>query len=212
METTRRMLEAAKEQQIDTIVATPHFYADRMTLERFFRKRDRVLEQTRSLAAQNGIRLFSGAEVAYFHGMSTAEGLEAFCIENTELFLLEMPFRAWTNSDVAEVSRLIERGFQIIFAHLERFYSLQEDPKILPALLELPVLVQVNAASLLGPLFKHRGLKQCLRGVVLLGSDCHNLSGRPENLQAGREALAKKAGRRYLEQSDELAQRLLGLL
>ena len=39
------MLKRSKQQGIDVIVATPHFYADSNTIEHFLNKRARALEQ-----------------------------------------------------------------------------------------------------------------------------------------------------------------------
>ena len=121
-----------------------------------------------------------------------------------------MPFRAWSERDLYEIERLLNGGITPVIAHLERFYQFQKDKKIIPALLDFPVLIQINAECLLH-------WRQCRQAVKLfkggqahlLGSDCHNLVNRPQNLLAGREVLEKKLGQQCLSQIDELGASLL---
>ncbi len=204
------MLKRSREQGITTIVATPHFYADSNTIGRFLEKRERSLEQIQGCGDFPAPKIVSGAEVCFFSGIGHADDIEKLCIGSTNLLLLEMPFRAWSERDLYEIERLLNGGITPVIAHLERFYQFQKDKKIIPALLDFPVLIQINAECLLH-------WRQCRQAVKLfkggqahlLGSDCHNLVNRPQNLLAGREVLEKKLGQQCLSQIDELGASLL---
>lgn len=206
-EMTAQMLDAAKAQGVEVLVATPHFYADRMSLRRFAENRRRALEEACPLAEERGIRLIRGAEVAFFSGISHANDLEELCLEGTDLLLLEMPFRPWTDGDLQEVDSLLRRGYSVILAHPERF--LPAERKAMSALLDLPVLVQINGGSLLNRRTRRKAVKLLGRGDALLGSDCHNLTDRPVNLQAGRNAAAELLGADFLARLDQLGDQLL---
>lgn len=206
-----QMLQAAAEQGIDVMVATPHFYADSMSIERFLRHREEALQKVLSCQRQEQILIICGAEVAFFSGISRAEGIEQLRIGDTNLMLLEMPFRAWSDRDLYEVERLVGRGLTPVIAHVERFYPFQKDKGMISALMEMPVYIQMNAECLLSWRSRRLPVKLFRTGAAhLLGSDCHNVSSRPQNLAEGRAILERKAGRDCLEEMDRLGAALLG--
>ena len=58
--------------------------------------------------------------------MSRSEGMEALCIEGTELLLLEMPFCPWSRRALREVWELQARtGLRVMLAHVERYLRWQ---------------------------------------------------------------------------------------
>lgn len=208
---TAQMLQSASAQGIRTIVATPHFYADSTTIERFLRHRQRALDEVQEIAARNQIRIVCGAETAFFSEMSRAENLELLCFNNTNLIMVEMPFRGWTARDLREIEMLLRRGLRPVIAHLERFYQFQTDKGMIPELLDMPVYIQINAGCLLHWNRRRQAIKLFKDGQAhLLGSDCHNISTRPENLAEGRAVLEKKLGRQALRRIDRLGKTLLG--
>ena len=77
MEMTREMLNEECAQGVKTIVATPHFYANRKSIRDFLEVRACRLEEVREALDEMGpeadIRLMAGAEVYYFQGMGMAE-------------------------------------------------------------------------------------------------------------------------------------------
>lgn len=210
MEMTENMLRISASQGIEIMVATPHFYGVSMTIEKFLADRLTALHKTEEIAADLGIRIISGSETAFFPGISRAEGIEKLCIGDTKLLLLEMPFRPWTEKDVMEVGHLIRRGIRPVIAHLERFYQYQTDKGIIPAVLDMPVYVQLNAACLLHWNSRRLPIKLFKSGQAhLLGSDSHNITSRPQNLADGRNVLKKKLGSAFLEEMDRLGNSLL---
>lgn len=212
IETSLRMLTDATRQHIDVMVATPHFYADRMHVQSFLERREAAMDRLQSYVEDFELKVICGAEVAFFPYISRAEGLEELCIENTRLMLLEMPFRSWTDRDLHEVEELINRGIIPIFAHLERFCPYQKNLRMLDELTSLGGYGQVNAETFL-PIIKRRNALRLFRKAIvcLLGSDCHNASSRPVNLEAGRKILKEKLGIGVLEEMDNLSASLLGI-
>lgn len=206
------MLKREKAQGVDKILLTSHFYADRMRMGSFLDRRDEAFDKISGVAHDMGIELQKGAEVAFFPGIGRAEGIEKLVIEGTDLMLLEMPFRRWDDTDIAEVEHLIRRGIVPIIAHIERFFRYQRSKGIIEDLMDMDVLVQVNAECLLGGwaerrlainLFKHEW-------AHFLGSDCHNLETRRPNLGEGRQVLAEKLGQDVLKKIDNLGNEVLG--
>ena len=211
VETSLAMLEASRAQGVQYMVATPHFYATRDRVDTFLDRRREAWETLKSRMGADYPGIVLGAEVAFFRGISRAERLEALKIEGTDCLLLEMPFRPWSEDDVDEVSEILEkRGYTIILAHIERYLAMRGNADYIGNLLELPVLAQINAESLLD--WRQRGklIKMVRNGQVhLLGSDCHGIHHRPPNLGEGREILRKKTGTEYLDRIDWRSEELL---
>lgn len=208
---SRQMLRLSAEQGVEVVNATPHFYASRDRIERFLDRRSRAYDRLTEVLTPDLPRLHLGAEVAFFSGISDADRIDALCLEGTDVLLLELPFRPWSERDLAEVEALIRvRGFQLVLAHLERYLLIRENRNYIPRLLELPLQVQINAGSLLEWRRRGKALQLFRQGQAhLLGSDCHNLTDRPPNLTAGRQVLAKKAGQECLARVDAAGARLL---
>ncbi len=212
LEISEKMLDIQAAQGVEQIVLTPHFYADENRIERFLSRRSTALEALLPLAASRKISLIPGAEVAYFDAMSRAEGLEQLCLEGSRLMLLELPFRQWNRRDLDEIEGLLDKKYELILAHLERYIPFQRDKSILETLLTLPLLVQINAESLLTFRSRRMVLKLFAAGKAhLLGSDCHNLDSRRPNLAEGRGVLQKKLGPAFLEEMDARGSQLIAL-
>ena len=125
--TSLEMLKISKEQGIDYMVATPHFHATRISISHFLEAREEAYKCVSEHMESDMPKLIPGAEVAYFEGISEAEGIEKLTVGNTGLLLLEMPFGQWNQPMVSEVERLIEgRHIQIMLAHLERYLFVSE--------------------------------------------------------------------------------------
>ena len=210
VETSIGMLWMCKEHGVDTMIATPHFYADSNTVERFIDSRQKAYDKV--MAENMDIpQIIMGAEVAFFAGISRAEKTDALKVEGTDIMLLEMPFVTWSDSVVQEVRDLIEkRHFHIILAHIERFLQIPGNKPYVRQILELPVTVQVNAETLLDFRQKGKMLKMFKkRQAHIIGSDCHGMHHRVPNLWLGREVLEKKLGHEFLENMDSYGTKLL---
>ena len=206
--TSLAMLDMIKDQHTDILVATPHFYAsqDRIStfLERRKRSQDILFSALTKERPSDYPRILTGAEVAFFDGISKAEEIRHLTIENTNILLLEMPFVPWTERTLQEVAFLEQRGFRILIAHLERFLWIPGNKKQVQQLLELPVTIQINAEAFDGNWIHTRTLIHMFQNgkAHVLGSDCHGIHHRTPNLQKGREFLKKRAGSDILDKID----------
>lgn len=215
LDASMAMLEQIREQKVDYMVATPHFYASKDRIDSFLAKRANAWEQLSEAIEErdfyNAPQFFLGSEVAFFEGISRADQIDSLTIGDTNLLLLEMPFVPWTTQNVREVEKLIsDRKFHVIIAHLERFIWMPGNKKMIQSLLELPVTVQINAESFLE--WKHRRalLKMFRDGTAhILGSDCHGAHHRVPNLLEGRMVIEKKAGADVLHRMDMQGEKLL---
>lgn len=206
---TRWMLQR-QQQQVDAVVATPHFYADQDRIERFLARRQEGLDRMEEIKPWN-VSLYVGAEVLFFSGISQAMDIEKLCIEGTSLLLLEMPFMQWDDAMRKEIERLMQfRKLTVILAHIERYEGLQRKRRYFEEILRLPVIGQVNAGPFLKLGKRALSLKLLKSGKgQLLGSDCHNQSTRVPNLSEGRQVIERKLGKEYLTRIDDLGTMLL---
>ncbi len=185
------VLQACMEQNIDWIVATPHYYS-RVSVEEFLKQREEAFCRVKEVMDPNdtwpGISL--GAEVAYHVGLLYEDRLPELCYQGTDYLLLEMPFIHWTPNmlrDVQQIPGIF--GITPVIAHLERYLYMQ-DKRHIRELMDMDILVQINAEYILSVRHPYRIKRMIRRGHVdLLGSDCHDLTSRKQNLGAAREKL-----------------------
>ena len=223
-EMTEGMLLEEASQGADIVVATPHFYADRVSIPHFLARREQAVAKTRERMKQlrettTLPRIITGAEVYYFQGMGSARELPSLCVQNTDVLLLELPFEQWNSQVLQDVKDLIrKRKLTLVLAHIERYNEFQKDRSVWDEILSLPVIPQINAGSFL----KHGGLfrrdprrKFSLKFLeehprTILGSDAHNLTTRKPNMKDAMDAIAAAAGTEVLERMDEAAREVLG--
>ena len=204
VEESLKLLEIEAEQGIKRVVATPHFYANHDSPERFLERRANakaLLEK----ALENRIdmpKIEIGAEVHFFRGISDSEFLPELTITNKRFILIEMPDSDWSESMYSELESIYyQRGITPIIAHMDRYISPFRTRKIPEKFSKMPVLVQANASFFLeGGLTSKLALKLLKEDKIqLLGSDCHNLTKRPPKLGLAAEVIRKKLGEEYLE-------------
>ena len=196
------MLRMEREQGVDTVVLSPHFYGDRETADQFLRRRNKSfetlkaqLEQLDPRERESLPRLVLGAEVVWSSDLVECERVSELCIGQTKNLLLELPFTAWTNQMFNQMYDFMGRtGVMPVIAHLERYLKIQSK-KHIREVLELGVPIQVSAQILARPLAGHRAMNMLRRGQAhLLATDCHDTDGRAPNMKSGLEIVRRKLG------------------
>lgn len=206
VEESIRVMEESAKQGIGAIMATPHYYP-RETVANFARRRHAAYKLLDEKLKENQNRvpvLNLGAEVAYYNGIVYEEHLDQLCFGKSNYMLLEMPFAKWSSSVLADVWKLGSmRNIRIIIAHLERYLKLQ-DKKTINQLLDMDVMVQMNAEYILGFWTKRKAAYMLKKGVVqVLGSDSHNMEQRSPNLGAACKQLVQMGMDDVLEEIKE---------
>ncbi|MDO4315099.1 MAG: hypothetical protein Q4C45_04925 [Oscillospiraceae bacterium] len=202
VEMSLAMLRMERDQGVDTVVLTPHFYRDRESPEKFLSRRRAAGEALRdaleSLPEEERKtlpRLAVGAEVAWMPNLADWPELPRLCLGRSRNLLLELPFSPWSGQMIRQIYDLMGRtGITPVIAHIERYLKIQKAEHI-AEVLALGVPVQLSAEPLLHPLRRGRALK-LLRGrqVQLLASDCHNTTVRPPNLGPAAEIVKSRLG------------------
>ena len=201
IEDTRGQIALLNNAGVDTVVATPHFYPNRHTLEDFLYKVESSVEKLSSIDIPRP-RICLGAEVLYCDGIYNMQGLDKLCIRGTNILLLELPLDTWDDRLFDTVKELTER-YTVVLAHIDRYISWQRDG--IYSLIEIGALAQINAPSLfcrserklLTPLIESGD-------IYAVGSDLH---GAEKNTVKRFAMVSKKLGDHYgeiMQKSNEL--------
>lgn len=207
------MLSVLEAQGVDTVIATPHFYANDESVDNFLNRRKDSCESLYARCGDGNARVWCGAEVKYYSGISRMDGLEKLAIENTNLLLLEMPMTKWTNMMRQELLELINtRGLQIILAHIERYLAWQ-DLTVVQQLCESGARMQVNASFFDRLGSRKKAMKFLKAGWIhFIGSDCHNMTTRSPKLISAYDLIRKRFGEDYTSQMIKYGYHVLGHL
>ncbi len=181
VDTSLAMIETMKEQGVERIIATPHFYAhEERSLTEYLIRREIAYESIADFAAVQNIML--GAEIAIEHGISKIHGIDRLAVEDTGNILLELPFRDLEDWMLEEIDAIAsEYGLTVILAHVHRYleyYSAENMEK----LLKTDAVFQFNNEAFL--LERDRDLlKQLIddKKRIVFGSDAHNMGARRPN-------------------------------
>lgn len=190
-EMSHRMLQVLKQDGVELLAATPHFYAHKESPQTFLKRRQEAYE---CLAPpEDSPEILLGAEVAYFGGISRCEPMQELCIGDSRLLLVELPFSPWSKTVVREVMELGKNlSLTPVLAHIDRYRTNDGFWEALELFLRAGVLLQCNADAIGKFFFSRRLIRMIQDGQIhFIGSDCHNMTTRPPNLQKALRKLEK---------------------
>ncbi len=180
VEMSLEMLDEEKKQKITDVILTPHFYPETETISNFLLRREKSASMLlKNIKGKELPRLYLGAEVAYYYGISSNKELDKLCIEGTRAILIEMPFSRWRDFEIEEILKISDGlGFQPILAHIERYLDIVTK-KTLKRLYENNVMFQSNAEFFINPHTRKKALKLFSDNMIdFIGSDSHNMDTR----------------------------------
>lgn len=211
-EMSRTILETMHAQGVETVVATPHFYAHKDTPARFLERRSKAVARMEydPGCAPN---ILLGAEVAYFDGMSRTGELEQLQLGDSGLLLVEMPFGPWSQRMIRELCQLpLQLGLVPVLAHVERYRRRDQLPKFIKQLMGQEIYFQCNAEAFLSVRDRRWALNMLKGGAVhFLGTDTHNLTTRAPKLDQAVALISQKLGQDVPEELWDMAKELLKL-
>ena len=213
VEESLEMMLAYYHQNIGTVVATPHFYREKESIDSFLERRQYAYLKLRQRLAYeiNLPNILLAAEVCFYNGISRDEKVEKLFIGNSRLLLLEMPFCKWDQGIMGEVRSLITiNNIDVIIAHAERYLKCQNKIRDLLELINMGAVMQINTSNFRKRLFA-KTVYDLLRigNFFILGSDCHNMSDRSPDIKFASEAIALKLGNSHLKQIENLSESLI---
>lgn len=212
------MLRMEREQGIDTVALTPHFYPEQESLEKFLSRRaasyGKLREKIAALPDAERAQLpdlVLGAEVAWVSGLADMPGLEKLCYENSRYLLVELPFISWGDRLLRGLNDLMNRtGLTPMIAHIDRYYSLESTERLIE-LFGLGLPVQVSAESVHSFRNRHRSMQMLRSGACHLISDCHNTDTRRPDIGDALGLVRRKLGDNAVSELDARSDGLLGI-
>ncbi len=197
------MLKQSIGMGVDRFVATPHYYYFKnQSVEDAVYQRNKSYDRLMKYMHSNKAEIpciYKGFEVHFDASLKNIKNLDKLCVEGTNCMLIEMPYKKWNSDLIEELYRLSIKGFKLIMAHVDRYYSF--DTESVYKLFELDVCCQFNAE-----LFDNRKEKKFFAEYVksgrlgVMGSDMHNITSRPPNLKKAYSVAKKK----FKESTDDL--------
>ena len=193
------LLKEEKRQGVQAIAFTPHFHPNRISLESFLRAREHSFNKLMSApgVTDMGIKFKLAAEI-YFSTKINDMELDELCYTDTNYLLIELPTDERPYGLTHTLRDVINRGYQPILAHVERYPYFTSDPTRLYDLVELGCIVQINGGAILdGEKIVSKYIKWGMAQII--SSDCHNLKNRTPNLKDAYGAVKKKYGDDYVD-------------
>ena len=184
LEECKALFQMAKEDGIDTIIATPHFIPGRQQWNEVSQMANRMVE-TRDLAHTFGIDYYSGCEL--FLNEDYLEMIENewfYPLANSNYVLCEFNVREKLQDSTQVEDRLYEliiRGYTPIVAHVERYFHTKIDLSRVQDWIDMGCKIQVNRTSLLGDHGRtiQKNAYQLFKNAMvhIVASDAHRASG-----------------------------------
>lgn len=182
VEMSAEMISMMRNQGVENIIATPHFYAHREeSIASYMDKRQNALG--RLIEADCSCEdILLGAEIAVEHGISKLDGIEKLRLANTNFILLELPYAGFSHWYLEEINDIAyEYGLTPVLAHIHRYldyYSKSEMQEVL----KTEAILQFNNEAF-GNFKERRFVKSLIKEgyPYIFGSDAHNLTSRKPN-------------------------------
>jgi len=192
-----KLLKLMQTQGISTVLATPHFYPNEDTLEFFKESTDFAFENLKRAAARHNLpKVYLGSEMMYFPGIKNSPSVTEFCLNNSNYLLLELNDFCINKNLFSEIKHLRESfGIIPIIAHVERYFRARHYKKLINFLIEESIPVQINASSVITPVFR-RTVRKLLNSELfcVIATDAHSVEFRPPLLEGAFDYIEKKFG------------------
>lgn len=205
IEASIALLQKAVTDGIDSIIATPHFYASMHSLDDRVELASKRFEALKNEIVKRNIPIrdfLLGYEVRYFKGISSTEEINKLCINGSKYLLLELGQIAITEDVIDDIMGLIYSGYTVILAHLERYTKMPGFKELKKTIFEHHIPVQVTAASFLEKPFQRAAFRLLKDGLVtFISTDMHN--------DINRGPMMTEAVREISKYDPQIAQRLI---
>lgn len=203
IEDSLELLRAEKEQGVDKIVFTPHFNPERVSIDVFLKLRAESYESLKKAEgfSELGIETKAGAEV-FFSVRLMEMDISRLCFEDTGYILIELPTNVRPYGLTHTLTKIMDRGFTPILAHVERYEYFTHDPTMLYDLVTAGCAAQVNAAAVVnGPTVRGVSALKYIDWELaqIICSDAHSIDTRPPNTKAAYSLIEKKLGGHYTD-------------
>lgn len=172
------MAMIAKEQGIKKIINTSHYHPDFS-----YKKGEELLKELNdfnNVLKENmiDIEVLIGNEIYYTQDLiKQIDELDFYTLNNSRYLLIEFPPTNFPKDLCNIVYELKERSYIPVFAHVERYIEVQENPDLIYEVIKAGAIIQVNSNSILGK--SGKTIEQVCDTLIkrnmvhVVGSDAH---------------------------------------
>ncbi len=183
-------------QGVKEIVLTPHFNYVKDDYNKFITLRNKNYKKLKAEVSKLNldVKLKIASELLYTNDLVNSN-LEELVIEGTDYLLIEFSTRSYPLDIKRNLLSLMDRGYLIILAHIERYEFFRSDLDLLYELVSMGILMQVNASTFINASdknFINAAIKHNL--IHLVSSDTHNLDTRLPNTKEALNTIRKTYG------------------
>ena len=197
VETSLQMLRSLRDQGVERVALTPHYYAHRSSVERFLKKRDDAYQQLLEAIGDEPMpELLLGAEVALEYDLEKHSDLKALCLEGTPFLMMELPNRHYSPWMLDKLISVCYANESLpMIAHLDRYIDLYSSAQLEEIARDRDLVLQLNMSALLKWSQRKRVLAWMDMGrTVVLGTDAHNMGLRAPRFEKPLKIMTKKLG------------------
>jgi len=215
MDDSIQMAEAAVEEGITHILATPHHMSHHWKNEKV-----EVVKLVGELQGELDIRnieltIFPGQEIRVFGELleEIDKRTIQFIDEQEQYLLIEFPTATVPTYTERLFFELQNKGIIPIIVHPERNHEIYENPEVLKNLVEKGALSQLTAVSYTGGLGNkiQKFSKQLIEAdlVHFIASDSHNVTNRPFYMKEAKNRFKKEYGEEKWRYFDQVTRKLV---
>lgn len=195
-----KLISQLSAQGATSIIMTPHFYSDSISMKDFLTKRDDAFNMLKKEYIFDTPKLIPAAEVYVSRYLFNYDDLTPLCIGNSRYMLVEYPFFINFSQKTFETIRQMTLDYKVkpILAHIERYKALMTHPELLDELIDVGCLMQVNISSFADyPKRIKKKLFNLLEAnrIHFIGTDCHNTTTRQPVYGDGAKEIIANCGR-----------------
>jgi len=204
MEQAISMIKIASEENIGTMVLTPHFHQAKGNQDIAFWKE--TLKQLEEKTKEIGIEMqfYLGSELFYNHDLPDAidNGL-AISMSDSDYVLMEFRFESEYSYIKSALRDVQATGKRVILAHVERYDCLIGRDDRIEELSASGAYIQVNASSVTGELGKpiKKFVKKLMKADLIdfIATDAHSDGRRAPRMKECYAYVVKKFGQDYAD-------------
>lgn len=200
IETALALIQKLKEQGVNHIALTPHYYSNRESLEDFYMKRQEAYDL---LCAQKieGVAFILASEAYITDYIFNNPSIDGLCYQGTRYLLTEFAYASDFSGAAGDMLYKLINNYNVkpVIAHIERYKYLMKHPEVIGELADAGCKMQINLSSLASFSDGRKLLKLLKKGLVhIVGTDTHSFR-RGSDYTTGFSIIDKKLGSSYCQ-------------
>jgi len=195
MDMAIQMLHLAKNEGVNEMILTPHFnsprYDNRSVMANYNMLKDYIQTNKIDFEIHLGNEIYLSEE-----DIAAIVTGQAYTMASSRYLLIELPFHQFYPFHEMMIHDLLENGYRIILAHVERYQIFEDKLQLLQEFVKKGIYCQITADYIINKKTRKRAFKLIKSGLIhIVASDGHNIATRPPFMKAAYDIVYKTFGR-----------------